>query len=427
MAKKPKSAKSKSHAKHKASAPPPAPARSPSTHYAVLGLEVNADDAAIRASYMNLVRQFPPETHPEKFQVIRQAYDVLKTPESRRQYDRERFHGASYATLKSRAEYLMDHDRVQEAAEYFKKLVDIKPTSPGYGDLAHALLLSGRKKLAGEAFEQALALADGDRQRVALLIDWAHNDPDDDEVIHALLAIATRYPETAPRQIARDLFQHYLHTFQLKKGMAYYRQLLSRRKIPSQTDWEVYLDWLDILLQSHLWEEAKKLASARIKPALAKCSAAPYLDELKATLTDRLTGSDQVDRWRDGAIYADLLLTIEPSHQPWQDVRRKYVDRTLLSDQLARAMIDPQLPSDVLKQAFTFFSRQFIPQASHPYPPVLDDRTDGPGRLGPSQAIEHVSANYPRLYHALRSDWEALAKDLAEGLPLMGALEPSSQ
>lgn len=46
--------------------------------YQVLGLAHDADDETIRRRYLELVRQFPPEHHPEKFAQVKAAYDALK-------------------------------------------------------------------------------------------------------------------------------------------------------------------------------------------------------------------------------------------------------------------------------------------------------------------------------------------------------------
>jgi curved DNA-binding protein CbpA len=46
--------------------------------YEVLGLPADSDDQAIRKRYLELVRQFPPEHHPEKFAAVRAAYERLK-------------------------------------------------------------------------------------------------------------------------------------------------------------------------------------------------------------------------------------------------------------------------------------------------------------------------------------------------------------
>jgi curved DNA-binding protein CbpA len=54
--------------------------------YHVLGLSANSDDDAIRRRYLELVRQFSPERHPERFAAIRQAYEKLKDLDTRLRY-----------------------------------------------------------------------------------------------------------------------------------------------------------------------------------------------------------------------------------------------------------------------------------------------------------------------------------------------------
>jgi DnaJ domain len=54
--------------------------------YAELGLPADADDDAIRRRYLELVKQFSPERHPEKFAAIRRAYESLRDLETRLKY-----------------------------------------------------------------------------------------------------------------------------------------------------------------------------------------------------------------------------------------------------------------------------------------------------------------------------------------------------
>lgn len=55
--------------------------------YVVLGLERGASQAEIRRAYFDLVRQYPPEQEPQTFQIIRAAYEKLRTPEVRAETD----------------------------------------------------------------------------------------------------------------------------------------------------------------------------------------------------------------------------------------------------------------------------------------------------------------------------------------------------
>lgn len=51
--------------------------------YLILQLDRRASDAEIKRAYFQLVRQYPPEREPEKFQQVRAAYEQLRTPHKR--------------------------------------------------------------------------------------------------------------------------------------------------------------------------------------------------------------------------------------------------------------------------------------------------------------------------------------------------------
>ncbi len=54
-----------------------------SNPYQILGLPPEADDDLVRRRYLELVRQFSPERHPEKFAAIRAAYESLRDLDTR--------------------------------------------------------------------------------------------------------------------------------------------------------------------------------------------------------------------------------------------------------------------------------------------------------------------------------------------------------
>jgi len=52
-------------------------------YYRLLGVGEGADDGEIRSSYLDLVKKFPPERHPDRFKQITRAYEALKDKRSR--------------------------------------------------------------------------------------------------------------------------------------------------------------------------------------------------------------------------------------------------------------------------------------------------------------------------------------------------------
>lgn len=49
----------------------------------VLNVDEDASDADVKKAYFQMVRQFTPEKHAERFKQIREAYDLLKDPSHR--------------------------------------------------------------------------------------------------------------------------------------------------------------------------------------------------------------------------------------------------------------------------------------------------------------------------------------------------------
>jgi curved DNA-binding protein CbpA len=54
--------------------------------HTVLGLPPDCDDDTIRRRYLELVRQFSPEHHPQRFAAIRAAYEQLRDLNTRLRY-----------------------------------------------------------------------------------------------------------------------------------------------------------------------------------------------------------------------------------------------------------------------------------------------------------------------------------------------------
>jgi curved DNA-binding protein CbpA len=51
--------------------------------YQVLGLSPDSDDEAVRRRYLELVRRYSPEHHPEQFAAVRAAYEELRDGDAR--------------------------------------------------------------------------------------------------------------------------------------------------------------------------------------------------------------------------------------------------------------------------------------------------------------------------------------------------------
>lgn len=123
-------------------------------YYEVLGIERDADERAIKKAYFGLVRKYPPETHPEEFKKIREAYEVLSNPQSRADYDSVSQYDQYGAEVKAAMQAgmdAMDQGDWRTAQTHFHEVLRLQP------NLYYARDLLGMAYLNNEQAEEALA------------------------------------------------------------------------------------------------------------------------------------------------------------------------------------------------------------------------------------------------------------------------------
>ena len=57
------------------------------TPYERLGIGNNCDDETVRHAYLEQIRKYPPDRHPEQFQRIQEAFQLIRDEERRLEYD----------------------------------------------------------------------------------------------------------------------------------------------------------------------------------------------------------------------------------------------------------------------------------------------------------------------------------------------------
>ncbi len=72
----------------------------PTDPFTILGADENASDDDIKQRYLALVRNFPPDREPERFQTYRAAFEALSTERRRLEAKVLTSHGAALTRLK---------------------------------------------------------------------------------------------------------------------------------------------------------------------------------------------------------------------------------------------------------------------------------------------------------------------------------------
>lgn len=95
--------------------------------YKILGTRSNIGQGRIKEKYIEKVKEFPPETHPEEFQEIRRAYEILKDVNKRKQYDMQRKYGEKLEKIMEDAVSFMAEEEFEKAAELMDYVLEMEP------------------------------------------------------------------------------------------------------------------------------------------------------------------------------------------------------------------------------------------------------------------------------------------------------------
>ncbi|AVZ31144.1 J domain-containing protein [Nodularia spumigena] len=95
--------------------------------YQTLNIPTQASPEDIRRAYYRLVRKHSPEKDPERFKVIREAYETLSDAKAKQNYDSVQQHGGQIVVLLSQAEERMEEENWPEAIRLLKHTLVLSP------------------------------------------------------------------------------------------------------------------------------------------------------------------------------------------------------------------------------------------------------------------------------------------------------------
>lgn len=122
-------------------------------YYAVLGVSSDASPEVIKKAYYAGVRKHPPEKDPSGNQKIREAYEVLKDPSQRKEYDAQSLYGEELNRLWSLAGEHHENKNYQEEAKALKRILIISE------DHSQARIKLSRCYLIDGIYDEAIRVA----------------------------------------------------------------------------------------------------------------------------------------------------------------------------------------------------------------------------------------------------------------------------
>ena len=98
-------------------------------YYAVLGVSCDASPEDVKKAYYACVRKHPPEKDPSGNQKVREAYEVLKDPSQRKEYDAQSLYGEELSRLWELAQEHHENENYKEEAKALKRILIISESN----------------------------------------------------------------------------------------------------------------------------------------------------------------------------------------------------------------------------------------------------------------------------------------------------------
>jgi tetratricopeptide (TPR) repeat protein len=123
--------------------------------YEVLGVNKQASSDEIKQAFFMMVSQYPPEKEPEKFKVMRTAYETLSDPKAREAYDSISKFSGDMLDIYSEVEYLKFKKDWDGAIEKLQKIIKRSPNSDAVrNQLGLCYIQAGKYTEAQDEFEK---------------------------------------------------------------------------------------------------------------------------------------------------------------------------------------------------------------------------------------------------------------------------------
>lgn len=388
-------------------------------YYEILGISRDAASGDIKRSYIEKVKQYPPESYPEEFQQIRRAYDTLRDSALRKEYDIVCEYGESVEDLLREA---AGRRITNQTVKLLERAVTIDPEHiKARLMLAYAYISLGKKPYF-EAHFNELKHRVGPEQwiklwikKIAMLLDIMRED----EAFAELQSFHKANPRAIVKYWALYL-DVYVAVDSEKQLLQEIENQIRAIEQPAAEDIALYIAWIN--LTAALEERGKcGKAQAAARKFIGTFKGAEDVALIVAALTNEHHIRCEEKDFAGAKIFIDLALGADKRNVKLRELAQRAQTHMLLEADFFRLCQDERIFPPVLINAMRWYADEFdLPED------FLNDLIEEI----PEEFIEHLQGmaeeyaagivylkkKYAALYHHYQQRWEELFKEKTAGL-----------
>ncbi|MCL4441528.1 MAG: DnaJ domain-containing protein [Firmicutes bacterium] len=385
-------------------------------YYKILGTNASASQETIKRKYIELVKAYPPETHPEEFQRIRRAFETLRDPVKRSEYDLMRKYGNRIEKIMDEALECMEEEQWEKASALLRQAMKIAPGSvPTYLALAMAALKLDDRETFDEQFRLAGELV-AEEEKVSILLLKAKFLLENDlaeEALELLDNTRKMYPKHHER--LRDM---YMMAYDI---LGRYQELwdLAQSAIPSPEaqkpeDIHNYVNLINIMADLEKWGYWSNIQT-RMRRFLKSITDPEDKLMVLSFLKDEHDVSFESGFFRLAFIFIDFIHYVDSRNLEIKEQYRETQDLARIEKEIMRIKNDENMFPLIFIYAFEWFYRDYLMPETLSYlrdnmpPNFLEELEEMDEEF--AAGIVRLRKKYPLVYRCFQKQWDEIFKE----------------
>ena len=391
--------------------------------YKILGIRANATQASIKQKYISSVKSFPPETYPEEFQKIRRAYETLKDPLKRRQYDLVRKYDGKFEKMMDDIWRYTEEGHYAKATALVNQLFELMPEDHNlHLILAQIAILDEDYPAFYEQFDLVEKMAP-DQEKPILMVVKARmliEEEDPEEALQVLDEARSNYPEQI--HLFLSLYTDaYTDLGREDDLWDFILTLVPTQGAETPGDIVIFIYWLNTMFELEQWSFKSKIQQ-RMRKLLKSVKSEDDRLMIIDALQYEYDSYFDLGSFRQAEIYIDFLYYIDSANPEVQKQRSKTQELMRVEKEIHKLQREGIIFPPIAFLAFEwFYSDYWQPEeleSIRESVPFLDSEAGENLQIDEmyAQGVVYLRKKYPLLYRCYQNDWDELFVERVQNL-----------
>lgn len=392
-------------------------------YYKILGTRANATQASIKQKYIAAVKSNPPETHPEEFQQIRRAYETLRDPLKRREYDLMRKYGGKLEKMMEDIWKHVDEGSYDKAEGLVQQLAELMPEDHNIHLVwAQIVLLNEDLPAFYEHYEIAEKNAQ-EQDRAMIMVAKARmllNAEESEEALLVLNEARSIFPDQLPMffRLLTDVYTDLDLETDLWDLII---TLIPEPAKETPKDIAIFIYWLNTMFDLEQWS-----FKSQIQQRIRKLLKSLHTEEDKEMVLEALQFEHdsffEVGRFREAEIFIDFIYYIDSKNPEVKNQRKITQELMRIEKEINKLQQDVAIFPPIMYYAYEWFCDEFKDTDDFEFMrfgvPFLDSEAGEDLQVDEMYArgIMFLKKKYPLIYRTFQDNWEELFVERVQNL-----------